>query len=385
MKQDIRKEMIEKREIHHSAGGHVNCIEIMDRILYLPEFLSAKCVLLYSSKGGEVHTDGIIRSALAAGKKVALPVTGKEKHMLHIYEIKEIDELVLGAFGILEPSVREGREVLPEEVDLALIPGVSFDRRGHRIGYGMGYYDSLLKKIRGRKVGLCYSFQIVEKVPEESHDVPMDALVTEKEVMVCKGAEAGGVSKKKFRVAVLASGRGSDFQSLIEAKKRGEIDVEFVGLITDNPQAKAIERASEAGVPAFVIAHNSREELDDGVLAKLDEITPELVVLAGYMKVIKSAALLSRYRGRIINIHPSLLPKYPGAHAQKDAFDAGEKISGYTIHYVDESLDGGKIIHRENVDISGCKSADDVSAKILAQEHIGLPLIVGKFARGELP
>jgi phosphoribosylglycinamide formyltransferase-1 len=108
------------------------------------------------------------------------------------------------------------------------------------------------------------------------------------------------------------------------------------------------------------------------------------VVLAGYMRIIRSKELLSSYAGRIINIHPSLLPKYPGAHAQADAFNAGEKTSGYTIHFVDESLDGGKIIYQEKVDISGCKSADEAAAKILEREHVGLPMIVGKFSQGKV-
>jgi len=384
MKDELRKEMIAKREAHHSSGGHVNCIEIMDRFLRLPSFNSARCILLYASKGGEVHTDGIIRSALSLGKKVALPVTMKEGHVLELYEIKSIEELSEGAFGILEPARNQERRVQPEEVELVVVPGVSFDRRGHRIGYGMGYYDSLLKKVNGCKVGLAYDMQIVEHVPDEPHDVAVDMVVTQSEIIRCsKPADEKGKCRK-FRVAVLASGRGSDFMSMVDAMKEGKLDVFIAGLITDNPDAAAIKRAEENGIPAFFIPHASREELDIGVMKKLGELEPDLVVLAGYMKVIKSRELLSRYSGRMINIHPSLLPKYPGAHAQKDAFDAHELVSGYTIHFVDESLDGGKIIHQEKVDISGCKSAEEAAARILEREHVGLPEIVGKFARGEI-
>jgi phosphoribosylglycinamide formyltransferase-1 len=102
------------------------------------------------------------------------------------------------------------------------------------------------------------------------------------------------------------------------------------------------------------------------------------------MKIIKSPALLGKYKGKMINIHPSLLPKYPGAHAQKDAFEAGEKESGYTVHHVDESLDGGRIIYQEKVDISGCANWEEAAGKILEKEHEGLPMIVGRFARGEI-
>jgi phosphoribosylglycinamide formyltransferase-1 len=400
MKEDMRREMLQKRDEHHSRKGHQLCILIMDRFLRLGEFNSAKCILLYASKGSEVHTEGIIRSALSLGKRVALPVTNKERHELELYEVHSVDELAPGAFEIMEPEANAARKVEPDEVDLAVVPGVSFDQRGHRIGYGKGYYDKLLPKISGKKVGLAYEIQIVGRVPEDPHDVAVDMVVTEEREIGCsapadagekavrgsKAAEAGADSGKAraFRIAVLASGRGSDFQSLIDAKNNGELDAAIVCLITDNPEAKALQRAKESGIPSFVVPHSSREELDRGILKKLDELAPDLVVLAGYMKIIRGKALLSEYSGRIINIHPSLLPKYPGAHAQKDAFDAGEKVSGYTIHFVDESLDGGRIIYQEKVDISGCKSADEAAARILEREHVGLPAVVQKFAKGEM-
>lgn len=419
LKDKIRKETLEKRGSHHTQGGHMHCLDIMDSVVRLPEFASAKRILLYASKGSEVHTNGIIQSALSFGKKVALPVTKKEGKELALYWIAGLEELAPGAFGIPEPPEKPETRAMPEEIDLAIVPGVSFDRRGHRIGYGMGYYDSLLSRMKCPKVGLAYEVQIVPHVPDEPHDVAVDKVVTEKEVIDCRngngngaaGKEAGGrqegtvegngaraekkggvpasadapAGKKKFRVAVLASGRGSDFQSIIDAKKRGELEgVELAGLITENPEAKAIERAKENGIPAFVIAHANREELDEGIMKKLDELAPDLVVLAGYMKIIKSTELLSVYSGRIINIHPSLLPKYPGAHAQQDAFEAGEKVSGYTIHFVDASLDGGKVIFQEKVDISGCKTWEEAMLAILAREHVGLPAIVGKIARGEI-
>jgi phosphoribosylglycinamide formyltransferase-1 len=377
MKSAIRKEMLEKREKLHSGGGHVHCIAIMEKVVRMPEFEAAKSVLLYASKGSEVHTDGIIQTALSFGKKVALPAVEKGSRKLELYWIGSLSELKPGAFGILEPEKNPAKKALPEEIELAIVPGVSFDRRGHRIGYGMGYYDSLLAGMKCPKIGLAYSAQIMPHLPSEPHDVTVDKIVTENEIIDCKKG-------RKFRVAVLASGRGSDFQSIIDANKKGEIDVEIVGLITDNPSAKAIERAMENGIPAFPINYSTREELDAKIKAKLDELEPDLVVLAGYMKIIKSKELLSKYRGRIINIHPSLLPKYPGAHAQKDAFEAGEKVSGYTIHFVDETLDGGEIIFQEEVDISHCKTWEEAAHAILEREHVGLPAIVGKFARGEI-
>ncbi|VVC01656.1 Phosphoribosylglycinamide formyltransferase [uncultured archaeon] len=386
MKDSIRKEMIRKRESHHSAGGHRHCLNIMDRFLRLPEFEKASCILLYASKGGEVHTDGIIESALSLGKSVVLPATNKEEKTLALYRIKSTAELTRGAFGIMEPPRRPEAKVEPGEIDLVVVPGVSFDRRGQRIGYGMGYYDSLLGQFRCRKIGLAYDMQIVERIPEEPHDIAVDMIVTENGPIECgsaKGKQLADAGGRKFRIVVLASGRGSDFQSIIDAVKKGEISVEIAALLTDNPKAGAIQRAKESGIPAFVIDHSSREELDEGIKQKLDGLAPDLVVLAGYMKIIKSKGLLLDYAGRMINIHPSLLPAYPGAHAQKDAFEAGEKMSGYTIHFVDASLDGGPIIYQEKVDISGCSTWEEAAMRILEREHVGLPKVIGMAARGE--
>jgi phosphoribosylglycinamide formyltransferase-1 len=221
----------------------------------------------------------------------------------------------------------------------------------------------------------------VEHVPNEPHDVAVDMIVTENGAINCNNNTDAAPN---FRIVVLASGRGSDFQSIIDGVNSGKVAAKIMGLITDNGEAKAIDRAKENSIPAFAIEHSSREELDSKIKQKLDELAPDLVVLAGYMKIIRSTELLSSYTGRIINIHPSLLPKYPGAHAQKDAFDAGEKISGFTIHFVDSSLDGGQVIYQEKVDISACKTSEEAAAKILEREHVGLPAIVGKFAKGEI-
>jgi len=191
---------------------------------------------------------------------------------------------------------------------------------------------------------------------------------------------------RKIRVGVLASGRGSDFQSIVDGVERGEVNAEVVVLISDNPEAKALERAKKHGIPAFCINpkdYPSREEHDRAIRRKLEEFKVDLVVLAGYMRLIKDKKFLQDYRGRIINIHPALLPAFPGTHAQRDAFNYGVKVSGYTIHFVDESLDAGPIIYQEAVDISDCKTAEEVAAKILEREHVGLPKIVDSFSKGK--
>ncbi len=189
----------------------------------------------------------------------------------------------------------------------------------------------------------------------------------------------------KIRVAVLASGKGSDFQSIMDGIVAGKVDARITLLITDNPAAFAIERAKKHGIPVKLFGHDKyskREDLDKAIKAALDAEKPDLVVLAGYMRIIKDKELLHAYSGRMINIHPSLLPAFPGAHAQEDAFRAGEKVSGFTIHFVDDTLDGGPIIYQEAVDISDCKSADEVKARILSREHIGLPMVVDSFSKG---
>jgi hypothetical protein len=161
----------------------------------------------------------------------------------------------------MEPPQKPEMKISPDKIDLAVVPGVSFDRRGHRIGYGMGYYDSLLGQTRCKKIGLAYDLQIVEHVPNEPHDVAVDMIVTESETIDCKDGKL-----QSYRVVVLASGRGSDFQSIIDAKKKGELpEVELVGLLTDNSSAQAIMRAKENNMPTFAIAYKERSELDSGI------------------------------------------------------------------------------------------------------------------------
>lgn len=188
-----------------------------------------------------------------------------------------------------------------------------------------------------------------------------------------------------IKVAVLASGRGSDFQAIIDGIESGAVDAKIVLLISDNAEAGAIERAQKHKIPFKVIMkenYKNRFEHDKAIWAALDEAKVDLVILAGYMRIIKDKELLKAYAGRIINIHPSLLPAFPGAHAQKDAFDHGSKISGYTIHFVDMSLDGGPILHQEAVFIGDCKTADEAAQRILDREHVGLPKIVDSFSKG---
>lgn len=189
----------------------------------------------------------------------------------------------------------------------------------------------------------------------------------------------------KIRIGVLASGRGSDFQSIIDGVKSGKVNADIRVLISDNPDAQALQRARQNNIPVFCIERGKylyREEYDNAIRKKLEEFNVELIVLAGYMRLITDKKFLEDYKGRIINIHPALSPAFPGTHAQKDAFNYGVKISGYTIHFVDDSLDGGPVIYQEAVDISNCKTEDEVSAKILEREHVGFPMVIDSFSKG---
>ncbi len=192
---------------------------------------------------------------------------------------------------------------------------------------------------------------------------------------------------EKIPIAVIASGRGSNFQAILDAIDKGECAAEVKVFITDNPEAKAIERAKNKSIPVEIIdkkAVPDREKFDLEIRKKLDEYGVQLVVLAGYMRIIKSKELLEAYRYKIINIHPSLLPAFKGStRAQHDAFEHGCKISGLTIHFVTDDVDGGPIIHQKCVDISDCKSGDEVAAKIIKSEHEAYPKVVDSFAKGK--
>jgi len=189
----------------------------------------------------------------------------------------------------------------------------------------------------------------------------------------------------KTRVAVMASGRGTDFQSIIDATERGEVDIDLALLIVNNKDALAIERARKHGIEWIFIDHRkkTRTEFEEEVIKELKARNMDLVVLAGFMRIVTSN-LISHYPNRIINIHPSLLPAFPGVRGQGDALDHGVKVSGCTIHFVDESLDGGPIILQKAVEVLDDDTENTLADRILEQEHIFLPLAVKLFSEGRL-
>ena len=162
------------------------------------------------------------------------------------------------------------------------------------------------------------------------------------------------MSRKK-RLAVFASGTGSNFEAIVTACEQGKIPAETVALVCDKPSARVVERASRHGVKSFTFdpkSFASKVEMETVIADFLDENGVDLVCLAGYMRII-SDTLLSRYDGKIINIHPSLLPAFPGARAVEQAMEYGVKVFGVTIHYVDRTVDGGRIIAQRAVPYEG--------------------------------
>ena len=189
-----------------------------------------------------------------------------------------------------------------------------------------------------------------------------------------------------MRVAVLASGRGSNFQSILDASEKGKLpNCKIKLLIVNKKEAYAIERAKNHNVPYYIIESDNkkREEFDLEMLKILKSNQIEIVVLAGFMRIL-SKQFISEYKDKIINIHPSLLPKFPGAHAQRDAIEAKAKISGCTVHFVDEGVDTGPIIIQEVVKISNNDTEKSLSKKILVKEHEIYPKAVELFAKKKI-
>ena len=184
----------------------------------------------------------------------------------------------------------------------------------------------------------------------------------------------------RARIAILISGRGSNMVALADAVRRGEIpEAEVAIVISDQPNAAGLEKARQRGIETLVIERRGRprEEHDREVIDALRERQIDLVCLAGYMRVL-SKAFIDAYRGRILNIHPSLLPLFPGLNAQQQTLAQGAEISGCTVHFVDETLDGGPIIAQREVPVQKDDTVASLSDRILIEEHKLYPEAVNK-------
>lgn len=190
----------------------------------------------------------------------------------------------------------------------------------------------------------------------------------------------------KLRVGVLISGRGSNMRALIDAADDPDYPAEIVLVVSNSAAAGGLEYAEGAGVAVAVVNHKdfaTREAFDDAVHQKLQEAKVGLVCLAGFMRLL-TENMVRRWRDRLINIHPSLLPAFKGLHVQERAIESGVRFSGCTVHFVRPAMDDGPIIAQACVPVLQGDSADDLTARILAQEHRIYPLAVRLIAEGRV-
>lgn len=195
---------------------------------------------------------------------------------------------------------------------------------------------------------------------------------------------------KTLRVGVLASGRGSNLQAIVDAIEAGRLDAQIVLVLSNKQDAVALERARKHGLTdvfldpkPFAGQPDSREAYDRAVLDVLRKHDVELVLLAGYMKIV-TPVLVKAYENRMMNIHPSLLPSFPGLDVQKKALDHGVKLSGCTVHFVTEGVDEGPIIIQAAVPILEGDTPETLAARILVEEHKIYPKAVQLYAEGKL-
>ena len=181
-------------------------------------------------------------------------------------------------------------------------------------------------------------------------------------------------------LGVLCSGRGTDLQSIIDAIGRGEVDATIALVLTDKPDAYALTRAEKAGIKA--LSGKFLPALKKNIKA-LDEAGVTLVVLAGFMRIL-TPYFVRHYAGRIMNIHPALLPSFPGAHAHRDVLAYGVKVSGCTVHFVDEGTDSGPIILQAAVPVLDDDTEETLGARVLEQEHIIYPKAIQLYCEGRL-
>lgn len=190
----------------------------------------------------------------------------------------------------------------------------------------------------------------------------------------------------KLPIVVLISGNGSNLQALINAIARGELNAEIRAVISNRPDAGGLQRAREAGIPAEALDHTafeSRAAFDQALQKYIDRFDPQLVVLAGFMRLL-SDGFVAHYSGRMINIHPSLLPAYTGLNTHQRVLDAGDKQHGASVHFVTAELDGGPVILQATVAVQSTDNAQTLAARVLTQEHRLYPRVVQWFAEGRL-
>lgn len=189
-----------------------------------------------------------------------------------------------------------------------------------------------------------------------------------------------------FKIAVLISGNGSNLEALIDACKKNLINGSVEIIISNNPDAYGIERAKNHLINYKIIDNNrfqTREDFDRALVEELQDSNPDLIVLAGFMRIL-SPVMIEAFKNKIINIHPSLLPKYPGLDTHNSVIKNGDLKHGVTIHYVNEVLDGGQIIAQGEISVNANETSEELKTRIHAIEHVMLPMVVSKFADGTI-
>ena len=191
---------------------------------------------------------------------------------------------------------------------------------------------------------------------------------------------------ERLPIVVLISGRGSNLNAIIDAMQSGELPVEIRAVISNRPEAPGLQRAALAGIRTIVIDHacyQDRAAFDHTLSATIDALQPGLVVLAGFMRIL-TAEFVEHYQGRLLNIHPSLLPAFPGLHTHQRALDAGCREHGASVHFVTATVDGGPVIAQARVPVLADDTATTLAERVLLQEHRLYPLVIGWYAQQRL-
>ena len=190
----------------------------------------------------------------------------------------------------------------------------------------------------------------------------------------------------RCKTAILISGSGTNLQAFIDAVESGDLDLDLTVVFSNNPIAFGLERAEKAGIPTACIEHSDfpdRESFDAAVIAELDRFEPDLLILAGFMRILSKSFVL-HYAGKILNIHPALLPLYPGLNTHQRVLDAGDQWHGSTVHFVTEELDGGPRILQGRLTVIPGESADELATRVQAVEHKIYPLAASWVGSGKV-
>ena len=185
MKEELRKELMKIRNNLSESELLEKSKQIKKRLYEMKEFQQASAILFYVSYDNEVYTHEMIKECISE-KNIVVPVTDKQKRQLLLSKLRNWNDLTIGSYDILEPKKEKLKKISIDDVDLVIVPGIGFDEKGSRLGHGKGYYDNLLNHSKALKIALAFEFQIVENIPTEKHDIPVDKIVTEKRIIDCQ-------------------------------------------------------------------------------------------------------------------------------------------------------------------------------------------------------